>query len=239
MFFTRTASGFRVWFFAVRGNGLLRSGLVAGDFVATVVDSTDAASAIYVVSESTQKPAMYYFDIPSSFLLTNGVGEYAVGIQIDTRAGPSGSPHVRTAFTDVLKVTTEDFDSLAQSLIAARTTAIAGSSTTEIRTNLTQADGFFNGMQVIAVNAAGIVVRNVDGYLNTNGAITVTMLPFTPSAGDDVLIISRMAGGSGSSPSVIADAVWDELGAAHTASGSFGEIVQDIEIYTAALRTLL
>jgi len=112
-------------------------------------------------------------------------------------------------------------------VVAAETAAVAGSSATEVRTGLTQADDFFNNMQVVVIGAAGIAARNVDDYANLNGAITVSALPFVPAPGDVVLVLSR----TGSVPvntGAIADAVWDEARAGHIAAGSFGETVRVI-----------
>lgn len=116
MLFSRTVDGFRVWLFAVRDTGELRTGLAAGDFTATVINDDDSASATYTVAESSEKPGMYYFDIPSAFFVAHGVGVYVVGVQIDTRSGPSGPPHVRTASSDILRIYQEDFDSMAANI---------------------------------------------------------------------------------------------------------------------------
>lgn len=112
MFFTKTTAGFRAWFFAIQSDGILRTGLVDGDFTVTVVDSSDSFNLAPVVVESTQKPGMYYFDIPSTFFSDHGVGEYVVGVQIDCVDGPSGPPFVRTAFTQVLRVYSKDFENI-------------------------------------------------------------------------------------------------------------------------------
>jgi hypothetical protein len=80
---------------------------------------------------------------------------------------------------------------LGQAVVAANTTAAAGSTASEIRTGLTQADGFFNGMQLIVINAAGVATRNIRNYTNANGAFYVDALPFTPAAGNLVLVLAR------------------------------------------------
>ncbi len=123
-----------------------------------------------------------------------------------------------------------DQDSFAVShrSIAAETTAAAGSTATEIRTALAQADDFFNNMQVVIVNAAGIVARNIDDFANTNGAITVTTLPFTPGIGDVVLILRR----TGSVPvdaAAISTAVWSEALPGVFGAGEAGERVATMD----------
>lgn len=68
---------------------------------------------------------------------------------------------------------------------------VAGSSTTEIRTALTQPDFFYRGMIVSVENAAGKVARHIDEYTNLNGAIYVDEpLPFTPAADDVVRVLN-------------------------------------------------
>ncbi len=124
MWFTRTADGFRGWLPVEQSNGSLRTGLAAGDFVATIVNPADSSTSILTVAQST-KTGLYRFDVPSAFLVTNGVGEYGVVVEIDTFAGPSGAPHVRTTFGAVLKVSIEDFDSLGVTVAAILTDTAA------------------------------------------------------------------------------------------------------------------
>ena len=72
LWFTKDSNGFRGWFVAIQTTGLLRTGLVAGDFTVTVVEPGDTASTTPSVSESSTKAGLYTFLIPSSFLTTNG-----------------------------------------------------------------------------------------------------------------------------------------------------------------------
>lgn len=93
--------------------------------------------------------------------------------------------------------------------IAARTQATAGSTATNIRTGLTQVNDFFNNMQVVVINAAGVAVRNINDFVQVNGVIIVDDLPFTPAAGNVVLVLSK----TGSVPldtAVISTALWSE-----------------------------
>jgi len=288
MWFTKSAEGFRGWF-QIDKNGSLVTGLVSGVFTVTVVDPSDTTSTTPTVSESSVKPGLYTFLIPSSFFVANGLGEYGVVIEVD-----STGPKVKATSSEVLRIFEHTFDDLTvpfdpmtlfsgtelsiadrvwdefmnehqgsgtagkfltnasnssgtdialgiansvwsrqlpdvfitnsagerlastddtvgtnldatvssratqtsvDSLIegqsAVSTTAAAGSSTTEIRTPLTQADAFFNGMFVLVVNSAGTVVRKIDEYQNTNGAILVDdPLPFTPAVSDTVVILT-------------------------------------------------
>ena len=114
MWFTKTADGYRGWFVVTQSNGSLRAGLVAGDFTATVINPADSTSLAPAVAQSATKSGLYFFDVTSGFITTNGVGEYGIVIEVDTFAGPSGPPHVRSALSEVLGVTAEDFDTLAK-----------------------------------------------------------------------------------------------------------------------------
>lgn len=112
MYFTRSDTGFRVWFQVVRNNGLLRTDITGSDFTALVVDASDTTSSQMVVTQSQQKAGLYRFDVPSVFLVSNGSGEYGVSVELDT----SSPPHVTTAFSEILKVSEDDFNSLSGSI---------------------------------------------------------------------------------------------------------------------------
>ncbi|NIQ78488.1 MAG: hypothetical protein GTN93_10420 [Anaerolineae bacterium] len=105
MWFTRTADGIRGWFRLQTPSGVLRTGAVAGDFVATVLDPSDTTSSIVAVSESTTKAGIYFFDVSSTFLTTNGTGFYVVVVEVDT----AGAPKVKATFSKVIKVDTLGF----------------------------------------------------------------------------------------------------------------------------------
>lgn len=336
MYFTKQADGFRAHFAVAQGNGSLRTGLLAGDFTVTVVDPADSTTLTPSVSESTQKSGSYFFDITSGFITTNGVGDYGVVVEVDTFAGPSSAPHVRDVFGEVLRVTEEDFDTLAtpgdemdlvtdavdanavattgaqeirdeilsdatpfaganidaavssraapgdamdlitdavdsdsvatsganeirdailsdstpfagasidatissrasqasldgliEALVADSLTATAGSSSTEVRTGATQADGFYDELVLVVVNAAGVAARRISGYLNTNGAFTVDpALPFTPAVSDPVYVLNQLAS-SVIDTAVIVDAIWDEdIVAAHGTADTAGLILR-------------
>jgi len=85
-------------------------------------------------------------------------------------------------------------DLLSEAIISAELLATASSTTTNVRTNAAQANGFYDETVLIVINSAGIGVRRVTGYLNSNGAFTVTpALPFTPATGDRVLVLGQNA----------------------------------------------
>lgn len=112
MWFGRSANGFRGWF-AVEVEGVLRTGLVPGDFVLTVINDSDTANTVVAVAQSTQKPGVYFFDVPSSFLVTHGAGQYNVVLVTNTALGGASQPPVLDVYTEMLGVTLADLDSLA------------------------------------------------------------------------------------------------------------------------------
>lgn len=113
MWFTRDDQGFRCWF-TIEVGGELRPGLVNADFTTTVVNPSDSAKVMPWVSESVQRTGLYYLDVTSSFLTTHGVGYYPIVVEINTISGSSGFPEVIASFGDALRVTQEDFDTLAK-----------------------------------------------------------------------------------------------------------------------------
>ncbi len=94
--------------------------------------------------------------------------------------------------------TRSDVADIKQGTVVRTTTAIAGSSPTSIRTNLTEATGFWDGAKAVFVNAAGTVPRRISEYLITNGEILIDEpLPFTPAPGDPIIIVANHSLGQG------------------------------------------
>lgn len=116
MWFTRDDLGIRIWIAPEDGQGRLKTGMLAGDFVVTVVEPGDTASLVPAMGESVTKPGTYNCLVTSAFLGANGVGDYGAVIEIDTFAGPSGGPHIRTVIGGMLKVYDNDFDSISASI---------------------------------------------------------------------------------------------------------------------------
>lgn len=102
-------------------------------------------------------------------------------VTVGSRAAPIDVTNARDAIITELKRET----------LAAETTVNAVSTPTSIKTGLTQADDFFNNMQVVVINVAGVAVRNVDDFIQTGGEIVVDTLPFTPVAADPVFVLAR------------------------------------------------
>lgn len=129
----------------------------------------------------------YNFDFTSLF--DAAIADYA--IRADGGAGIGIED--RYVF-GTLDATGFKVDQVRDGSIAADLLAIAGGSTTEVRTGATQADGFYDELQLVVLNAAGVVSRRITGYLNTNGAFTVDpALPFTPALNDRILVLARTA----------------------------------------------
>lgn len=89
MWWTKQDSGFRGWFHIKQSNGALRTGLVGADFTVTVRSPLDDDGYTAVVEESN-KSGLYTFEIDAQFLVDNGVGEYGVSVEVDSRGAHLG-----------------------------------------------------------------------------------------------------------------------------------------------------
>lgn len=78
---TLTTTDLRVYFRVVSGGNLV-TGLSPNVFTALLINPTDTSSSGSTVTQSTQKPGVYYTDLDSSFLINNGVGMYGLSIGI-------------------------------------------------------------------------------------------------------------------------------------------------------------
>ena len=112
MYFTKSSQTFRGWFHVQTSLGTLRTGALGDDFVVTIVTADDLGSHISHVTESTQKPGLYYFNIPTSFLVVSGVGSYGISVETNIDEYPS----VFDCKSHVLNVTQNDVDSLSGSM---------------------------------------------------------------------------------------------------------------------------
>jgi len=117
---SRTDETRRVYF-RIERNGQLATGIAPADITATIVNPADGASSTPAVTESTQKPGLYYFDLLAAFL--TAVSEYGVVIEVS-----SLGPNVRTTFDFPVNVTQEDIDTVADGGLGTfdRTIAIQG-----------------------------------------------------------------------------------------------------------------
>lgn len=68
---------------------------------------------------------------------------------------------------------------------------ITGSTSQVVRTDISKANGFYDGVLVQIANSAGTMIRRVDQYRQTNGEMDLSdPLPFVPLTGDIVVILT-------------------------------------------------
>lgn len=86
-------------------------------------------------------------------------------------------------------------------------TVQTGSTTTAVRTNCAKATGFYSeGCALLVINAAGVAVRRVTAYSNTNGEFTVdTAFPFTPANTNLAVVIAQPWASEGQLDTVYTD----------------------------------
>jgi hypothetical protein len=198
VYFTRTNDTFRGWFHVQRSNGTLREDIVSSSFIGLVVNSADTAQAELEVTQSVQKPGLYRFDIPSSFLVTHGVGEYGISIEVDE----DEPPRVMATLSKVLRVHVNDFDNLTVDVTAS-----------------VDVNSIVSG--VWDANAGGFNTPQTMGWLqNKISGLSSSLNLLSTSLG--AVTIS-----SGSIDSIV-NAVWDEPASEHTATGTFGLSVQGL-----------
>lgn len=195
MWFTKDDDGYRAWFSVEDKNGLLRTGGVAGNFTVTVVEPGDTASSTPTVSESSTKPGLYTFLVPSSFFATHGVGGYGVVVE----ATFSSPPKIDAVFAEVLRVFAEDFDSLGTAI-----SAISGSFLVD--TTIASAvdaqnfqitiagltAGFYNDHFIQVSNGTRFAVALIETIDGSGNIVTNLPLPFTPSPGNPAQILSQL-----------------------------------------------
>jgi hypothetical protein len=164
--------------------------------IITAMNMTNAAGQFGVTG--------YYILNLLSSLTAGNVFVAGVGIINDSSAGATVTERtLPSTVWDELTAAHTTAGTFGQALLDAvivdTSTAQTGSTTTSIRTTLSQADGFFDGMFVMVKNSAGLAVRKIDEYKNTNGELILdSALPFTPGVGDEVQILtSRDMGRTG------------------------------------------
>jgi len=79
----KTADGARIYWKVVIA-GQLKAGLEPGDFTALVIAPDDSDSLSVSVAESTQQAGVYYADVASAFLKSNGNGIYGFSVGVHT-----------------------------------------------------------------------------------------------------------------------------------------------------------
>lgn len=168
----------------------------------------------------------------------NIVVEYSTSNLIDAVSGSSPSSiasavweasaaaTVPGSFGELIK---DNLTALAAAVIAADLVVASGSTSTVLRTNALQPDGFYDGLIAVAINSAGTVARKINAYDQTNGEFTLDIaLPFTPSAADRFIVLGRIASAAAAvDTNAVAIAVWARSILAPNA-GSYGELVNQI-----------
>lgn len=253
MYFTRTDDTFRAWFQVVRSTGVLRTGALSSSFVALVINPTDTLVVTSSVTQSLQKAGLYRFDIPASFISASGPGEYGVSVEVNITT----APQVTTAFSDVLRVSYQDFDTIVSASVSASMTLASASinqivsgvwnaSTSSFQTPGTM--GYYQVFPIVTVSAsisASVDVPSiVSGVWNaqtasfTNpgtmgfalGTISGSLFSISSSLLTLINSVTNISNSiSGLTSGSIAEAVWDEALSTHPLSGSTGRAFQEIE----------
>lgn len=105
MWFAREAQGIRGYFVAVTSSGTLRTGIPSGQLTVTAVAPDLTTSTTATATQTAGKAGLYTFLIPSAFLQANGVGVYAIVVEVNATG-----PTLRDAMTAVVRVTRQDVD---------------------------------------------------------------------------------------------------------------------------------
>jgi hypothetical protein len=192
MWFTRTDDSFRAWFQVITGTGVLRRNILSSSFIATVINPNDTLHVSASVTQSLQKEGVYYFTIPSSFLTASGPGEYGVSVEIDVTTAPK----VTTAFSDVLRVSYQDFDTIVSSTLSASSGVPVTISTSSI-------ESFVSG-----VWSAPTSSYNTPGTMGYFQVFPIVSVSASISASVDV-------------PSIVSG-VWNAATAAFSTAGTMG-----------------
>jgi hypothetical protein len=187
--FTRRADGYRAWFSVVRSTGQLRPGALVTEFDAIVIDPTDTTATEFFVSESISKPGLYYFDIPATYLIASGTGDYGVSVEVDITTAPK----VTTAFSDVLKVSNESWDSLSSSLNSSisilSSSQITSNDVWNYQANLSNTSGTMGWLQNLIASRLSLV-----DYTNASGSLIDSVISGVWNANASTFDISGTMG---------------------------------------------
>ncbi len=229
MWFTKQTDGFRVWFAVKKPAGNLRTGIPAGEFMATVVNPSDSASLTPAVAESATKPGLYSLFVTPAFLTAHGNGEYGVVVEVLATA-----PVLKDVIGDVLMVTSQDLDTLAT---AAQATSIQADTDDiqarlpaslvggRMRSHVEAMDADVIGAAQIAAGA--ITASEAPALANLDATVSSRAVP-----GDAMDLIPGSvdaAALAADAVAEIADGVWDEPLAGHLAAGSTGKALDDAQ----------
>jgi hypothetical protein len=107
MIYARVADGIRGYFAAVN-QGVIVTGIASSSFTATVVAPDLTTSTIVTVTQTTAKPGLYTFLVPSAFLQANGVGVYGIVVEVNK---PAPQP-LKDVLVAVIRVGQRDEDDI-------------------------------------------------------------------------------------------------------------------------------
>jgi len=253
MYFTRTDDTFRAWFQVVRSAGTLRTGALSSSFAAVIINPFDTAQVSASVTQSLQKEGLYRFDIPASFISASGPGEYGISVEVNIPAPAA----VTTAFSNVLRVSYQDFDTIVSASVSASMT-LASASVNQIVSgvwNVSTASfqnagtmGYYQVFPIVTVSAsisASVDVPSiVSGVWNAQtasfttpgtmgfalGTISGSLFSISSSLLSIINSVTNISNSiSGLTSGSIADAVWDEVLSGHSLSGSTGIALQQLQ----------
>lgn len=211
----------RAWFQVAR-DGALVANIPTSSFITVLINSSDSSYLSCSVTQSLQKLGLYYFDVPSSFLLASGTGDYGISVELNTN-----TPVVVTdTFSAMLRVTREDFDSLSGS--------IWNTSANSFNTS-----GTMGHLQNVIASGSSVALlsSSINTLVNAIWDEPNNEHTISGSVGSSLL--------SGSNPTIsasvnvdasaIADAVWDENISQHNTSGTTGWMVNKLFIMSQSI----
>lgn len=122
-------------------------------------------------------------------------------------------------------------DDIKQSLIIGSGTVSLLGSQTVFQTDLTDADDFWNDLQILMVSGSNAgQARRISDFVNVNGVVTVdTGFKNNVALNDTFILIGRFtSAASALTPSTIATAVWSEVLPGSFTGSQAGKIIADI-----------
>lgn len=142
----------------------------------------------------------YYVATLMNTITAGNVYIAGVGILTDNSAGATVTERTlpSTVWDELADnhTTAGTFGAEISATVIADSLATSGSTDVLVKTSLTQADGFYDGMYLQVINSAGTAVRKIDSYTNADGAFHLNgALPFTPSIDDPVMVLSMVSDG--------------------------------------------
>lgn len=106
---TKDANTLRVAFAIVR-NGALQTGITSGITVTLLAPTMTTDQALTPVTESSAKGGIYWVDVPTAFLSANGLGHYALVIEVATTG-----PKINDVDLQPLEIVAQDIDDIPTS----------------------------------------------------------------------------------------------------------------------------